>query len=93
MKSTIGAIMLFGVSTSLLLMPGCSGTSHKAITRKLTPELRGLSMRPVDAHNATAITNNQNWRMFSDDLARTFYTDHPTRLSPYPITYTSGQPR
>ena len=33
-----------------------------------------------------------SYRVF-DDLGRAFYTDHPSRLSPYPVTYTSGNPR
>ena len=61
--------------------------------QNLSPELKGLAHTPDENRNMTRITNNQNARMVSDDLARTFYLDHPSRLSPYPITYTSGMPR
>ena len=59
----------------------------------LTPEMRGTVERPADVSNHVTYTNNANWRMFNDDLGRSFYTDHPSRLSPFPIMYTSGMPR
>ena len=52
-----------------------------------------MTDRLVDEQRNMAVAFNQNDRMFYDDLGRAFYTDHPTRLSPYPITYTSGNPR
>ena len=67
--------------------------SYHAIRRDLTPELRGLVERPIDIDRNLASTNNQNLRMMSDDIGRTLYTDHPSRLSPLPIIYTSGNPR
>ncbi len=80
------------------VLVGCSSSSpHNvsfgAISGNLTPELEGLTDRPVDNKRNVAVTNNMNWRMFSDDLGRALYVDHPSRLSPYPITYTSGNPR
>lgn len=85
---------LAGVLAATLLV-GCNSTnnvSYKSITSNPNPELRGLATRPADAHNAFALASSQNLRMFNDDLARTFYTNHPSRLSPFPIMYTSGQP-
>ena len=67
--------------------------SFDAIRGDLTPELRAMTGRLVDEQRNMAVAFNQNGRMFYDDLGRAFYTDHPTRLSPYPITYTSGHPR
>lgn len=61
--------------------------------RGLTPELSGISNRPADADNMERVTGNQNWRMISDDWYRIWYVDHPSRLSSYPIQYTSGMPR
>ena len=81
------------------LLVGCSSSSSPydvsfdAIRRDLTPELRAMTDRPVDEQRNMAVANNQNVRMFNDDIGRAFYTDHPSRLSPYPITYTSGNPR
>lgn len=84
----IGGAVLVGCSSS-----NPNRVSFGAIRGNLTPELQGLTDRPVDNQRNVAVTNNQNWRMMSDDLGRVFYTDHPSRLSPYPITYTSGNPR
>ena len=80
------------------VLVGCSSSrphnvSFGSISGNLTPELEGLTDRPVDNERNVAVTNNMNWRMFSDDLGRALYVDHPSRLSPYPITYSSGNPR
>ncbi len=80
------------------VLVGCSSSSpydvsFGAISGNLTPELEGMTDRPIDNERNVAVANNQNWRMFSDDLGRALYIDHPSRLSPYPITYTSGNPR
>ena len=76
------------------LSPGDpTDVSFDSIRGDLTPELRGLRTRQVDAKRNLAVTNNMNVRMFWDDLGRVFYTDHPSRLSPYPIMYTTGNPR
>jgi hypothetical protein len=74
---------------------GCNNNKHmkqKDITSDLTPELKGIAMRPSDAHNGFAITSNTNLRLMSDDLARTFYTSTPSRLSPFPVVNNAGQP-
>jgi len=83
---------------SVSLLAGCQGSgiddvSYAAISGNLTPELAGLVERPIDVDRNLSITNNQNWRMFSDDWGRVFYTDHPSRLSPMPVVSTSGNPR
>ena len=59
----------------------------------LSPEMKGLAHTPDDNKNMVRVTNNQNARMISDDLARAFYLDHPSRLSSFPVSYTSGMPR
>ncbi len=73
--------------------PGAEDVSYAAISSNLTPELAGLVERPIDVDRNLSISSNQNWRMFSDDWGRVFYTDHPSRLSPMPIVSTSGNPR
>ncbi len=93
--------ILAGLTLAILggaVLAGCGGSnannvSFGAISGDLTPELQGLTDRPVDDERNVAVANNQNGRMFADDLGRVFYTDHPSRLAPYPITYTSGNPR
>lgn len=89
-------LLLGALGGALLAGCGSSGphsVSFGAISGNLTPELQGLTDRPVDDERNLAVANNQNGRMFADDLGRVFYTDHPSRLAPYPITYTSGNPR
>lgn len=88
------------LSTALLspvLLSGCASdpmdVSYGAISRNLSPELRTSHERPVDADINLAVTKNIEWRMFWDDLGRTFYTDNATRLRPAPTINASGNPR
>lgn len=93
---TLAGLTLGALAAALLVGCGSSSpydVSFDAISGNLTPELQGLTDRPVDEQRNLAVTNNMNWRLMFDDLGRAFYTDHPSRLSPYPITYTSGNPR
>jgi hypothetical protein len=83
-------------TTALLVLGGCKGkdeTSYSAIAGDLTPEMQGTTARPIDVDRYLAYMKNQNMRSLHDDLGRMFYTDHPSRLSPFPIVDTSGQPR
>lgn len=52
-----------------------------------TPELKTLYQRPADVANAWAIMDDENWRMFNQDLGRAFYTDRPSRLTREPIPH------
>ena len=61
--------------------------------RSLSPELRGLALTKHEAHNNYRVTANQNKRSASDDLARLFCTDNPSRLTPYPVVNTGGLPK
>ncbi len=94
----LAGLILGALSGAVLV--GCSSSpsspydvSFNAIRGDLTPELQGMTDRPVDDQRNMAVAYNQNKRMFFDDLGRAWYTDHPSRLSPYPVTYTSGNPR
>jgi len=81
--------------TLALMLTGChnpNDVSYGGITVNLSPEMAGLSQRPVDQHTDLAVTNNQNLRMFNDDIGRVFYTNHASTLSPYPVTNLSGGP-
>ena len=87
--ASIAATVLFAMT-----MGGChSETSLHSILNDLTPELSGTAEREVDIDRNFAVAKDQNCRMFRDDWGRVWYTDHPSRLSPMPITYTSGMPR
>jgi len=80
--------------TFTTVLTGCNPNKvdYYSITGNLTPELATPSQRPIDQHTDLAVTNNQNLRMFNDDLGRVFYTNHASTLSPYPITNLSGSP-
>ena len=96
MKSIIRLSVL---SAAVLAIAGChssvgSGSvSYGAVAGNLTPEMQTLAERPVDIDRHMAYAQNAEWRMFWSDIGRVFYTDHPSRLSSFPIAYTSGQPR
>jgi len=77
-------------------MNGCTSNpndvSFNAIKSDLTPHIMGLSERDVDIQLNMAVVGNQNLRMFWGDLGRMWLFDRPSRLSPYDIISTSGQP-
>ena len=79
------ALSLAAASLAVVCLTGCYGN--------LSPEMKGLAHTGDEVSIMRKVEMNQNVRMISDDLARTFYLDHPSRLSPYPVTYTSGSPR
>ncbi|MHC4415875.1 MAG: hypothetical protein ACYS0G_11385 [Planctomycetota bacterium] len=89
--------LLTVLAAGAALIAGCDTTqdevSYDAIRNDLTPELAGLVDRPDDIDRHIAVMGNANMRMFWDDVSRLWYIDHPSRLSPYPIVYTSGHPR
>ncbi len=76
-----------------------TGCAHKqypgysTVRANPTPELQSTAQRPIDIDRQMAVTDNHNIRGITDDLMRAFHMDHPSRLSPYPIMYTSGTPR
>ncbi len=89
----LGTTLLVSFAT----IAGCSSSnpydvSFNSITRDLTPELQGINERPVDIDVNMAVVSNQNIRMMWGDLGRAMLFDKPSRLSPYDIIATSGQP-
>jgi hypothetical protein len=89
------------VSSVLIAAAVCTGchrasvddVSYPAIAHNLSPELMGTVERDVDVNRNINVTADVNSRMFYDDIGRAIYTDHPSRLSPLPITGTSGLPK
>jgi hypothetical protein len=72
------------------LLAGCGTNpiSRDAMIRyNLTPELDTLYQRPVDQANAYSLMNNENWRMFWEDMGRFWYVDRPSRLAPEPVPH------
>lgn len=76
---------------------GCSSdpmaTDFESIKSNPTPELMTIAERKVDVERNLATTENQNYRMFWNDLGRMWYVDRPSFLSPYMTVPTGGQPR
>ena len=93
MKTTISTALLLAAAALVGCHSNNDSVSYGYIHHHLTPELEGTVERPVDISRNFAVASNENFRMLHDDIARTLYTDHPSRLSPFPITYTSGMPR
>lgn len=89
-----GSVLLMGAFAAVA---GCGANPDRVdygyIKSNLSPELIGLADRPIDLDRNTAIMVDHNRRMLVDDVWRAMYWDHPSRLSPYPVTYTSGHPR
>ena len=78
------------------LLTGCSNpndVSFNAIKGDLTPELDGISERPVDIQRSLAMNQDQTLRMFWGDLGRAWLMDQPSMLAPYYVISTNGQPR
>ena len=68
------------------------GTDY-SIAANPTPELINESQRDIDIIRNEMVMDNINERMLNGDIRRFWLRDHPSRLSPFPITYTSGMPR
>ena len=72
------------------LLAGCAGSDtaaarYAAVRDNPTPELDTLHQRPVEIDNKMALTFDENWRMFTQDLGRFWYTDRPSRLTREPV--------
>lgn len=79
--------MVAGMLAGLAWVGGCSSSNGRygAIKSDLTPELDTLYQRPDDVENALTLMDDENWRMFHQDLGRVFYTNRPSRLTPEPV--------
>ena len=78
-------VATLAVLSAACLLSGCS--------QSLSPKMAGLAYTKGEAKMSRRVAYNQNYRSISDDWHRAWYSDHPSRLSPYPVMYTSGQPR
>ncbi len=92
---SITRLSLGAVFTACLL--GCqknyTDVSFAGIRKHPAPEMSQLAFTKADGRRALATMKNQNLRMFWDDFNRVWYLDHPSRLSGWPVVYTSGEPR
>ncbi len=90
------AFIVLSSAAAVFALTGCKAdpyaTDYNSIKSNLTPELTGLSERQVDREINWAQNANQDLRAATDDWGRLWLTDQPSRLSPYPIMSTSGNP-
>lgn len=95
MRSRIaGSVVLVALAAGLT---GCgydiNDVSYDNIVKNITPELAGSFQRQWDEDFNVALNNSHDLRLMSDEITRMWYLDHPSRLSPLPVMYTSGMPR
>jgi len=94
MKKLVLTTIAAGLAATILT--GCAtnpeNVSLGAVTGNMTPEVLTLNQRYEDMLRHMAYTNDVNGRMFWEDLGRTWYTDHPSRLNPIEIVSVSGKP-
>ncbi|MBC8202841.1 MAG: hypothetical protein H8E91_03340 [Planctomycetes bacterium] len=76
------------IIATLLLFAGC--VDNRVGLHDVTPEMSTLSQTYNDVDIDLAMVDNQNNRMFEDDLGRVWYTNRPSRLSPLPVVNTTG---
>lgn len=79
---------VLSVAAASFIAISLGGCSHS-----ISPGMQGLAHTDKEVGIMRKVEMNQNGRMISDDLARAFYLDHPSHLSGYPVTDTSGMPR
>ncbi len=73
---------------TLVLLAGCVG--NRVGIENATPSMATLSQTFTDVNVDLAMVDNQNNRMFEEDLGRVWYTNRPSRLSPLPVVNTTG---
>ena len=75
-------------AAALVLFTGC--TSQQKIMSDITPSMKTLSQTHSEVNININMTDNQNLRMAEEDLERVWYTNRPSRLSPFPVVNTTG---
>ncbi len=76
------------IVATLVLLAGCTG--NRVGLSDVTPEMVTLSQTHTDVNVDLAMVDNQNNRMFEEDLGRVWYTNRPSRLSPIPVVNATG---
>jgi len=94
MPNTIRTVAL--LATAALALTGCradpKNTDFDSITSNLNPELRTISERDSDVDVNLALNEEQQMRAAWNDLGRFWLLDRPSKLSPFPIMSTTGNP-
>ena len=73
---------------TLVLLTGC--TRNRVGLDNVTPSMATLSQTYTDVNVDLEMVDNQNNKMFEEDLGRVWYTNRPSRLSPLPVVNTTG---
>ena len=71
------------VSAAALFLGACS--THDQVTLDPSPDLETLHQNSARIGNALTITNDENGRMFWQDLGRAAYWDRPSHLTREPV--------
>lgn len=89
-RRTALAVSFLGLA-AISTLSGCAtsnDTSIAGIRSHLTPELGNISRTNNEINNARAVTVNQMHRALGNDLGTLlFFSNRPTRLTPYPVAY------
>ena len=81
---------MLAIAPAVLLF-GCTG--NQASLENITPSMDTLAQTYTDTDVDLSVTDNKNLRMAQEDLGRVWYTNRPSRLTPYPVVNTTGNPQ
>jgi hypothetical protein len=78
--------LVVSAAAAAALLAGCGGSNTAAardamVRANPTPELDTLYQRPVDIDNRITLVEDENWRMFTEDLGRFWLFERPSRLT------------
>ena len=83
---------LLGIARAQEFLNTAFLTSPSTINSGLNPELHALAETHDDSRRNHAANANSDLRALRDDWNRLWLDDSPSKLSPYPIMPTGGQP-
>ncbi len=80
-------VLLAGVGVAGVLgLGGCtSSAEHQDVITNPSPLVMTESLTKDGVLNQTAVTMDENWRLFNSDWARFWLLDRPSRLTPAPV--------
>jgi hypothetical protein len=95
--SSTAAVLAIGAS--MFTLAGCKSdpdrkykTDLDSLSVDLSPELVNTSQTKDESRMDWAVDRDQDMRSAWSDMGRFWLTDKPSRLSPYPIMPTGGNP-
>ena len=90
-------ILTISLATLIVTSVGCESSISQLLSsnnadyrsgvdlNNLTPNMNGLAQTYSENDAGIAVTNNENDRMYMDDLRRAMLLDKPSILSPIPV--------